>query len=356
MSRGVFVLGMHRSGTSAATRLVNLLGLPTCVEEDLLPGTDDNPRGYWESASLTAFNDRIFERFESDWSCPPKLDPGWEADSAFTELRAEAAALFSRVFQAEPWVWKDPRNCITLPFWMTALDVEPAVVLVHRSPLEIAASLGARDDLGTAYSLALWERYLRSCLSAVSGLPALVTTYDDILDDPAAWSHGVRDFLGRVGVATGELAPDALDYVDTELRHTRLTREDVVGNPAVSSAQRELLDVLNGLVGAHETLSVPSLPEETHATGALLAERRRLYPREREYRELGEYSRSLGEQFVKLQRYSEGLGTQFVELQRSSEDLWAQFQELQRYSDDLGQRFLALEAYARELQSRAPGG
>lgn len=351
----MFVLGMHRSGTSAATRLVNLLGLPTCVEEDLLPGTDDNPRGYWESASLTAFNDRIFDTFESDWSCPPRLDPGWEADPVLAELRTEATALFSRVFPAEPWVWKDPRSCITLPFWTTALDVTPAVVLVHRNPLEIAASLSARDDLGKVYCLALWERYLQSCLSAASGLPTLVTTYDEILDDPALWCEAVRDFLGGVGVATGELAPSALDYVDSELRHTQLTSQDVAGDPAVSSAQRELLDVLEGLRGTHGTLAA-SLPEETPTTEALLSERRRLYPRERECRELGEYSRSLGEQFVELQRHSQDLGAQFVELQGNSEGLWTQFQELQRYSDDLGQRFLALEAYARELQAREPGG
>ena len=41
--RGVFVLGMHRSGTSAAARLVNLLGVPTCVEEDLLRTTRGQP-------------------------------------------------------------------------------------------------------------------------------------------------------------------------------------------------------------------------------------------------------------------------------------------------------------------------
>ena len=146
-------------------------------------------------------------------------------------------------------------------------------------------------------------------------------------------------------------------YVDAKLRHTTLTHEDAVGDPAVSSAQRELLDILEGLRGAHDALSAARLPpDETLTTEALLAERRRLHPRDREHRELGEYSRSLGEQFVELQRYSEGLGTQFVELQRSSEDLWAQFQELQRYSDDLGQRFLALEAYARELQARASSG
>ena len=355
MSRGIFVLGMHRSGTSAATRLVNLLGLATCVEEDLLPGADDNPRGYWESASLTAFNDRIFDAFESDWSCPPKLDLGWEAVPVLAELRTEATTLFSRVFPAEPWVWKDPRNCITLPFWTKALDVEPAVVLVDRNPLEIAASLSARDDLGKVYCLALWERYLQSCLSAASGLPTLVTTYDEILDDPAMWCEAVRDFLGGLGVATGELAPGALDYVDSDLRHTQLTSQDVAGDPAVSSAQRELVGVLEGLRGAHGRLSAPILPEETPTTEALLSERRRLYPREREYRELGEYSRSLGEQFVELQRHSLDLGAQFVELQGNSESLWTQFQELQRYSDDLGRRFLALETYARELQARDPG-
>lgn len=352
---GVFVLGMHRSGTSAATRLVNLLGVPTCVEADLLPGTADNPRGYWESGSLTAFNDRIFAAFGSDWSCPPSLDPGWEGDLALEELRAEAKDVFPRVFPTEQWVWKDPRNCITLPFWLGCLEVEPAMVFVHRNPLEIAASLAARDELGRVYCLALWERYLRSCLSAVSGLPALVTTYDEILEDPRAWCEGVCDFLSGVGVATGELAANALDYVDSELRHSRLTREDVVGDPAVSGAQRELLVVLESLRGTHDALSVTHLPPETPTTEALLAERRRRYPQEREHRELGEYSRSLGEQFVELQRYSENLGEQFVELQRYSENLGEQFLELQRYSDDLGQRFLSLEKYARELQERSAG-
>ena len=356
MSHGVFVLGMHRSGTSAATRLVNLLGVPTCVEEDLLPGTADNPRGYWESGSLTAVNDRILATFESDWACPPALDPGWEDTLALDGLRSEARDAFPRVFPTEQWVWKDPRNSITLPFWLGCLEVEPVVVFMHRNPLEIAASLAARDDLGRPYGLALWERYVQSCLPAVSGLRTLVTTYDEILDDPRAWCEGVCDFLNGAGVATGELAANALDYVDTELRHTRFTREDVVGDPAVSNAQRELLVVLEGLRGDHKVLSAPALPPETPTTEALLAERRRLYPQEREHRELGEYSRSLGEQFVELQRHSETLGEQFVELQRNSEDLWKQFQELQQYSDDLGARFLALVKYARELQERSPAG
>lgn len=353
MSRGVFVLGMHRSGTSAATRLVNLLGVPLCGEGDLLSGTADNPGGYWESRSLTALNDRILAAFDSDWSCPPDLAPSWEEDAALDELRAEASALFARLVPTEQWVWKDPRNCITLPFWLACLGSESAVaVIVNRNPLEIASSLAARDGLGEVYSLALWERYLRSCLSAVLRMPTLVTSYDQILDNPRAWCEETREFLGREGVETVELDQDALSYVDASLRHALFVPEAFVDHAAVSGAQRALFASLDGLRGTHRALPAPTLPVETATTEALLAERRRHYPQAREHRELGEYSHSLGEQFLELQRYSDTLGSQFVELQRNSEDLWRQFQELQRYSDDLGQRFLALEAYARELQAR----
>jgi len=352
MSRGVFVLGMHRSGTSAATRLVNLLGVPTCVDDDLLPGTADNPRGYWESRSLTALNDRILAAFESDWTCPPVLETGWEDAVALDRLHAEAYEALSRALPTERWVWKDPRNCITLPFWLAVLDVEPVVLFVHRNPLEIASSLGARDELGSVYCLALWERYLRTCLSALSGLPTLVTTYDEILDDPGGWCRSAHNFLNSAGVTTSVLGANAPDYIDDKRRHTQFTLEDVACDAAVSNAQRELLVAVEGLRGAHDALSAPTLHPESPTTEALLAERRRQYPEQREHRELGEYSRSLGEQFVELQGYSETLGDRFVELQRNSEELWKQFQELQRYSDDLGQRFLALEAYARELQAR----
>ena len=272
MSRGVFVLGMHRSGTSAATRLVNLLGVPTCADEDLLPATDDNPRGYWESASLTAFNDRIFAAFESDWSCPPGLDPGWEKDPALAELRAEATTLFSRVFPAEQWVWKDPRNCITFPFWASCPR--------RRASRRAGAPKPARDRRVARCTRRPGKGLLPRALGAVlrgpaclpyRDCPTLVTTYDEILDDPATWCEGVRDVPRRGGVATTtrELAPSALDFVDTELRHTHLTRQDLVGDPAVSSAQRELFDVLEGLRGAHDALSVPRPPgRDAHDRGA----------------------------------------------------------------------------------------
>jgi hypothetical protein len=277
---GVFVVGMHRSGTSAATRLVNLLGVETCLARDLFAPSPDNPRGNWESSSLTAFNDRLLGALACDWTCPVRLDVGWEDDPRLSSLSQEAADLFPRVIPSEQWVWKDPRNCVVLPFWRRVLDVEPAVVLVHRHPLEIATSLQARGDLDEGYALALWERYLRLALAAVASLPTIVTAYTALVEDPLGWCAHTSEFLQSVGVRTSTPASaEVLAFVDRDLRHSHLMAESV--SQQLSRPQRALLDGLEDLFGLHSALARPRLPAESPSTETLLAERRhavRMHP------------------------------------------------------------------------------
>ena len=342
--RGVFVLGMHRSGTSSVARLVNLLGVPTCVDEDLLRTTEHNPRGYWESAALTAFNERLLDLLGCDWASPPALAAGWERDDSLARARSEAADLFPTVFPTEQWVWKDPRNCVTFAFWAGSLaDLQPVVVLVHRHPLEIAASLRARDGFGALYSLALWERYLRACVGSLVGLPTLVTDYESLVSDPLAWSERTRAFLDGAGVATGHLrAEDALAFVDPGLRHAAFTADDLRDDPAPSEPQRLLFDALEELCGVHERLPEIALPEETPTTEALLGERRRARGDERvgrrQYEELETYTRDLGARFVELEEYARGLQQQYA--------------TLEEYARGLREQHDALEEYARGLQAR----
>ena len=249
MTRGVFVLGMHRSGTSAATRLVNLLGVPTCAEGDLLPATKDNPRGYWESASLTAFNDRIFAALESDWSCPPAL-ARWVGDPA-----ADRGAPLRGRRPLRPRVpggavgLEGPAQLHHPPFLGELLDVEPVVVLVHRNPLEIAASLAyARRSGPRCTASRSGSGISRTCLTAISGLPALVTTYDEILAEPRDVVRTCR----RVPPRCRSRRRRRCSSRSSRLRRRgaspqAFTPEDVAADPAVSSAQRELFDILEGL-------------------------------------------------------------------------------------------------------------
>jgi len=288
MDAGVFVLGMHRSGTSAATRLVNLLGVPTAREDDLVQPTADNPTGFWESASLVSFNTRVLGAVGSETGCPLRLEPGWERDSRLDGLRTEAGAVFAAALPGAPWVWKDPRNCLTFAFWRSVLDdVRPVVVLVGRNPSEIAASLHARDGEGAIYAFALWERYLRQALSSIEGLPVLVTRYDELLDAPLDWCSRTRVFLADAGVdSVDPQAEDVHSFVDRGLRHASFTTEDFMADGSTSEAQRALFAALAKVAGAHERFVVPALPAETPTTEALVAERRRTVEVRRELRRL----------------------------------------------------------------------
>ena len=151
------------------TRLVHLLGVPTCADDDLMGPTEENPTGYWESRSLTAFNDRLLDALGCDWSSPPALAPGWHREPPVADFAGPAAELFASVMPSGQWVWKDPRLCVTLPFWLDCLEVSPAVVLATRNPLEVADSLARRDRFGKPYALAVWERNLRHALARGRG-------------------------------------------------------------------------------------------------------------------------------------------------------------------------------------------
>lgn len=198
---GVLVLGMHRSGTSLAARLVSLLGPSLCRPGDLLRGHEGNVRGHWECAPLVSVNDHLLEQVASRWWCPPQSEDDVGGLAADADLRASALRALERSHPRRPWVWKDPRTCLTLPFWRRVLPEPPVVVWVVRHPAEVAASMLVRDRIAPAFGEAVWERYLYLTAGAVGGLPVWLSTYDALISDPVGWSAGVTQFLSENGVA-----------------------------------------------------------------------------------------------------------------------------------------------------------
>lgn len=275
MDVGVFVLGMHRSGTSVVTRLINLLGVAAPRECDLVPASEKNRKGYWESMSLVRFNTRVLAAVGCDMSCPIALEPGWERDARLDGLRTETDEAVRWTFPTAPWVWKDPRNCLSFAFWRATLDIKPVAVIVHRNPLEIVASaLRSRPDR-KVYILALWERYLRQALGQIEGLPVRVTSYGSVLADPLVWCEETHAFLQRAGVNVEQGNEEqVLDFLDADLRHAVFSSPAFLEDPEVSDAQRALFLELSQFLGDHDEFSPPTLPPETPTTDALLAERR----------------------------------------------------------------------------------
>src|SRR5665213_3253532 len=63
---GLIVAGMHRSGTSAVARLINLLGAD--MARDIVPANAWNEDGHWESHPIITLHDRMLETFDARWN------------------------------------------------------------------------------------------------------------------------------------------------------------------------------------------------------------------------------------------------------------------------------------------------
>ena len=219
-------------------------------------GRHDNPAGHWESASLCDFNDRILAAFGGEWEEPPRLPRRWERSPKATALEPEARALFDSVHPTGDWVWKDPRTCLTLPFWSPIIR-PTAALFVTRDPGAIAASLKRRSNIPTSVGLALWERYTRSALRAAHGLPVVIVRYEDMTSDPERGVSALVGAFAEIGVDLDRSIPAAAGSIRRELQHHRGRKT------RLSRRQKNLLAVTEQLTTMSSSFASPgNLPRE----------------------------------------------------------------------------------------------
>jgi hypothetical protein len=265
---GVVVLGMHRSGTSVASLLLSHLGLAGPRPADQIPADEDNPKGYFESRSMSSLGDDLLADLESAWDAPP---PAAEVADRLPELagrRGRAKAVADAALGPQPWLWKDPRACILLPFWDEVLGRDDPLLLVHRSSWDVADSLQRRNGLALDYGLALWERYTLGALISARGRAVLVTSYEALLENAESWLESVRDFLLGQGLPVTAPRPD----LRSELLRPRVRAS--VATAQIVERQQPLEDLLRQLRGPHAALDLPDLPGESQLTSTLLSLRR----------------------------------------------------------------------------------
>ncbi|MHB8430214.1 MAG: hypothetical protein ACYDDZ_06740 [Acidimicrobiales bacterium] len=266
----LLVVGMHRSGTSAVTGALGLLGYAMPVAEDRITGNSSNPE-HWESLSLSLFDEALLHLLGGTWDGPPVLPPGWEWGVTLSDRTDPETALAAAFGGEGPSAWKDPRTCLLLPYWRSRLHGPLAALLVWRSPLAVARSLLERDGMPVPHGLALWERYNRLALANLDGLDTYVVEYGTVVDEPGAfvasvgaWLAGLPDRLGPVGRPDAEAA---VASISAGLRH-QVPEPD--GSLEISAEQSELISILTGLAGPHRAFAPPSLGDETPATAAVL--------------------------------------------------------------------------------------
>ncbi|MCR9257269.1 MAG: glycosyltransferase [Alphaproteobacteria bacterium] len=273
--KALLILGMHRAGTSAITRLVNLLGAD--LGNDLLPPAEDNLSGFWENREIVAFHHRALRAAVSDWDDFRAIDPAWFESDPAKALADELAEMIGTLFKASPiFAMKDPRACRLVPLWRSALAETghaPAVILPWRPVGDVAASLTTRNGFGAAQSGLLWHRHISDVERETRDLPRSIVSFDAVLDD---W-RGVADRLSadldlEWPVSTDETAADAERFFRPgERHHHGKALDDTRTAAALAPVERALNDGdWTALRGAAETAG-KDLSEAADLMGPVLA-------------------------------------------------------------------------------------
>ncbi len=176
---------MHRSGTSALTRMLGLLGID--LPKTPLGGNETNTIGHWEPTPVVHLNDRILAAAGSSWHDFRPVDSRWFQSVEAKQFRSEACTILETEFGGTgPFVIKEPRICRLSTFWIDVfgqMNVSPVFVLPIRNPLEVAASLKIRNGISPGISHLLWLRHVLEAELATRGKPRVFTTYDELLGD-----------------------------------------------------------------------------------------------------------------------------------------------------------------------------
>lgn len=147
-------MGMHRSGTSLVTGILQRCGLH--VGTNLLMHARDNPKGHYEEKRFLNLNNQLLIFNGGSWHKPPDA-------IAYAGLKPQMKEFLKREEWKREFVgWKDPRICLTFPLWHELIQPEKIKIVHIIRPLEeVAMSLVKRNKFTYRRSLELGRFYGR---------------------------------------------------------------------------------------------------------------------------------------------------------------------------------------------------
>ncbi len=231
----VIIVGMHRSGTSMLTRMLEQLGLFVGKKKEI----------NHEALFFLWLNEWLLKQSGGAWDNPKPIRHLLNN----TQVRALTVDYIRYLIKTPrvvsylgcgkylryrtpanldiPWGWKDPRNTFTLPIWLD-LFPDAKVIHIYRNGIDVANSLKVRAEKSLQISKALyhkrkqlywirpkrggftdtlrcidleggfslWESYLHEAQSHVKalGTRAVELKYEDFLTEPYAALKQLSDF------------------------------------------------------------------------------------------------------------------------------------------------------------------
>jgi hypothetical protein len=243
----ILIAGMHRSGTSALSRVLNLVG---CTHpQNLVEANYANASGYWESERLSLFNDDILKAAGSSWDDWANYAPDWIDSPMMGTFARQATKLYSEEFgDADLTVFKDPRLCRLLPFWLPILQsekIDPYVILPIRNPNEVAASLTKRNGLDHYYGHLFWLRHILDGEIGSRGLKRAFVTYNDLMESYSIVLTTTEQNLGIKWPRRSARTSEEIEaYLSEKLRHERASDKAILSDASTLDWLRQTYEIM----------------------------------------------------------------------------------------------------------------
>jgi hypothetical protein len=345
------------------------------IGDQLVGPKKGNPRGHFEAVPILEFHESLLSRFLQDKLTT--FDKGIfvpePLSCAYSEEDKQAARQLIESLQRDGvWGWKEPRTCLFLDLWREILP-DVRAVIVYRHPLEVHQSLLRRGHWGLAlfhglamdtyatfnHALLEWQSNDNYFFNASAGFAQMNRLCTDLQfrfqlpQIPEQYAFHGEEF-NRMEISpslhrlTGLLFPDAVAAFDqlqerAEIPYTFVERRDdsvfealyATLSPYLKEAKPEekahFLPVLDAIL---RTPQEDSVPIYTQLATAIC----------REYDDLGNQYKSLGEEFVEQQAF---LREQTI----TTEKAWDDYEDLNKRHEALGTDFSKQQAFLEE-QSR----
>ena len=235
----VCVIGMHRSGTSLISGILNLCGVNFGDEKKLLFNGLDNEKGHWENVDVMSINEKILNIFGGSWDNPPSFPDNWENDKSLFYLYEELDQIKEN-FSGVVCGFKDPRTSITLPFWKKVFPNMKYIISV-RDPREVASSLFKRDGIQVRDGIVLWLIYFQQILLNTENSNRIFVNYQSVLDGGVAEIKKIVSFIDHRDVSIENRTQELNNFISLDLQHNKSDKNNKLNSLNFSSNKEKII-------------------------------------------------------------------------------------------------------------------
>jgi len=179
----LIITGMHRSGTSLTTSLLQSAGVH--IGDRLMDRGNGNTKGHFEDLDFVNLHrESLTQRGVNR--------EGWTTQNNFaftSEYFDQARSLIKAKNNQTIWGWKDPRTTLFLDTWQNLIP-DAKFIFVYRSPWDVVDSLFRRGDLifkqDPAIAIQTWISYNQTVLNFCqqTNNPWVLLRIEDVINYP----------------------------------------------------------------------------------------------------------------------------------------------------------------------------